>query len=84
MIICNMKKSYKKVEKKEQVAKEPIAEYGPSKGMERQSASNKKEGYLPSEILVNAAKYTTVAREQGRMVSNDDVYDVLAHKLGWK
>jgi hypothetical protein len=39
---------------------------------------------LPEEIILAAAKCAERDRANGRMVKNEDVYDAVATKLGWK
>jgi hypothetical protein len=39
---------------------------------------------LPEEIILAAAKCADRDRINGRMIKNEDIYDAVAAKLGWK
>lgn len=71
-----MKKSYKPVEEKPMVAKEPVAAYSVNKMREN--------NLLSDELLIDAVRYAAIAREQKRMIPHEEVYGLLAAKLGWK
>lgn len=72
-------KEYKKQEPIKQTLNEPVVEYCSS------SVSTVEEvEFLSDEIIIGAVKYAQVAREKGRMIPNDEVYGLLAERLGWK
>ena len=71
-----MKKPYKIIEEKLMLVEEPMAEYNLRQAEENNS--------LPDELLIDVLRYTTIAREEKRMISHEDVYGMLATKLGWK
>ncbi len=67
---------YKEVESPSGIACEPMMEYGIS--------TVESDAYLPDDIILGAAKYANIAREEGRMIPHREVYDLLAERLGWK
>lgn len=71
-----MKKPYKIIEEKLMLVEEPMAEYNLRQAEENNS--------LPDELLIDVLRYTAIAREEKRMISHEDVYGMLATKLGWK
>lgn|GEM_PF-639016 len=68
-------KQYKIIEEQPQVVGLPTMEYS----VERESTN-----YLPDEILIGAMKYAKIARERRQMIPNNEVYNLLSEKLGWK
>ncbi len=70
-------RAYKKQEPIEQQVNEPVMEY-------RSSSAVGERELLSDEIIIGAAKYAQIAREKGRMIPNNEVYGLLADRLGWK
>ncbi len=58
------------------VVKEPMAEYNVNKMEEN--------NLLSDELLIDALRYAAVAREQKRMIPHEEVYGLVAAKLGWE
>lgn len=86
MLKSKMKKPYKKREKdnKEVIAQEPVMNYRVQDKVRSQLSFNAGENVLPEELIISMAEYAIEARKEGQMILHDDVYDVLASKLGWK
>lgn len=75
--IMRKAKVYKEPESIQQNASEPVVEYYSPSILERGEL-------LSDEILIGTIKYAKVAREKGRMIPNNEVYQLLADRLGWK
>jgi len=39
---------------------------------------------LPRELVVAAAKFAGEERKRGKLIPNEQMYDIVAKKLGWK
>lgn len=74
--IMSKSKTSKKQEPIERTVNEPIMEY-------RSLSTIEETELLSNEIIIGAVKYTQIAREKGRMVPNNEVYGLLADRLGW-
>lgn len=70
-------KKYEVKEEEPLVARESVSAYQPL-------SCGVAEEHLSGGLLMEAAKYADAAREAGEMISNKDVYGMLADKLGWK
>lgn len=75
--IMSKSKAYNKQEPIEQTVNEPVTEY-------RSSSTVGEMELLSDEIIIGAAKYAQIVREKGQMISNSEVYGLLADRLGWK
>ena len=75
--IMSKSKAYKKQELIEQTVNEPVMEY-------RSPSTIGEIELLSDEIIIGAVKYAQIARENGRMIPNSEVYGLLADRLGWK
>ncbi len=40
--------------------------------------------YLSDDILIGAVRCAEIARKQGRMIPNGQVYRLISERLGWK
>lgn len=70
-------KAYSSQDPTSQNAKEPMMEY-------RSSDVMGEVKLLSDEIIIGAIKYAQIARENERVIPNDQVYRLLADRLGWK
>ena len=70
-------KIYTEQEKKEVSVKEPTMEYMTSSLIQDVEL-------LSDEILIGAIKYADIARSSNRMISHDQVSNLLCEKLGWE
>lgn len=70
-------KTYKKQEPTKQTVNEPVMEYC-------SPAVIGEVEMLPDEIIIGAVKYAQIARKEGRVIPNNEVYGLLADRLGWK
>ncbi len=52
--------------------------------MKKPYKSVEEKPMVANELLIDALRYATVAREQKRMIPHEEVYGLLAAKLGWK
>lgn len=73
--LMSKSKAYKKQEPIERTVNEPIMEY-------RSLSTIEETELLSNEIIIRAVKYAQIAREKGRMVPNNEVYGLLADRLG--
>lgn len=73
--IMSKSKTSKKQEPIERTVNEPIMEY-------RSPSTIEETELLSDEIIIGAVKYAQIAREKGRMVPNNEVYGLLADRLG--
>lgn len=70
-------KQYKDQESSKQIVGEPAMEYC-------SSSVTEDANYLPDDVLIGAIKYNQIAREKHRMIPNQEIYSLLADRLGWK
>jgi len=81
-----MKKQYKKHgEEKPEVVNDPVVDYGTRSSVTafQQPDVNIEDNYLPNELIIQAIEYAEVARKQGKLIPNAEVFDILAKRMGW-
>ncbi len=69
---------YQIIDESTNVVSEPAVVYGTV-----MDPSKKEPAYLSEDIIVEAAKYASVASKEGRMIPNNQIHSLLAERLGW-
>ncbi len=72
-----MKKDYEAHEESPMKVEEPEPIYGTATIAEQQK-------HLPDDILIDAVRYADIAKASGRMIPHNEVYGIIANRLGWK